>query len=161
MKKRILLIILFVLIILSICITLIIINNRKKKINGDASESEYSYNIKSTKKNPIIKDDIEVKNIEIFPFDETIKLEITLKNISSKDIVGFNIEVELLDENDNKITVITLNTEDTIPAKKEYSFTALSTIEKNQNNSVKKARIVNIDKNSNSYFDEIKESTIE
>ena len=117
--------------------------------------------IKSTRKNPITKDDIEVKDIKLFPSDTTIKLEIDLKNKSSKDIVGFNIEVELLDESDKRITVISLNTEDTIPAKKEYSFTAFSTIDKSQNKNIKKARIVKIDKNSNDYFDEFQKLDIE
>lgn len=160
-KIKILIIVLLVIAISSICIISIIVNNRKKQSNGNSIENEYSYEIKSTRKNPITKDDIEVKDIKLFPSDTTIKLEIDLKNKSSKDIVGFNIEVELLDESDKRITVISLDTEDTIPAKKEYSFTAFSTIDKSQNKNIKKARIVKIDKNSNSYFDEFQKTDIE
>lgn len=160
-KVKILIIVLLVIAIVSIGIISVIINNKKKQSNGNNVENEYSYEIKSTRKNPITKDDIEVKDIKLFPSDTTIKLEIDLKNKSSKDIVGFNIEVELLDESDKRITVISLNTEDTIPAKKEYSFTAFSTIDKSQNKNIKKARIVKIDKNSNDYFDEFQKPDIE
>jgi len=160
-KVKILIIVLLIIAIVSIGIISVIINNRKKQSNGNNVENEYSYEIKSTRKNPITKDDIEVKDIKLFPSDTTIKLEIDLKNKSSKDIVGFNIEVELLDESDKRITVISLNTEDTIPAKKEYSFTAFSTIDKSQNKNIKKARIVKIDKNSNDYFDEFQKLDIE
>ena len=160
-KVKILIIVLLVIAIVSIGIISVIINNKKKQSNGNNVENEYSYEIKSTRKNPITKDDIEVKDIKLFPSDTTIKLEIDLKNKSSKDIVGFNIEVELLDESDKRITVISLNTEDTIPAKKEYSFTAFSTIDKSQNKNIKKARIVKIDKNSNDYFDEFQKLDIE
>lgn len=160
-KVKILIIVLLVIAIVSIGIISVIINNKKKQSNGNNVENEYSYEIKSTRKNPITKDDIEVKDIKLFPSDTTIKLEIDLKNKSSKDIVGFNIEVELLDESDKRITVISLNTEDTIPAKKEYIFTAFSTIDKSQNKNIKKARIVKIDKNSNDYFDEFQKLDIE
>jgi len=160
-KVKILIIVLLVIAIVSIGIISVIINNKKKQSNENNVENEYSYEIKSTRKNPITKDDIEVKDIKLFPSDTTIKLEIDLKNKSSKDIVGFNIEVELLDESDKRITVISLNTEDTIPAKKEYSFTAFSTIDKSQNKNIKKARIVKIDKNSNDYFDEFQKPDIE
>lgn len=160
-KVKILIIVLLVIAIVSIGIISVIINNKKKQSNGNNVENEYSYEIKSTRKNPITKDDIEVKDIKLFPSDTTIKLEIDLKNKSSKDLVGFNIEVELLDESDKRITVISLNTEDTIPAKKEYIFTAFSTIDKSQNKNIKKARIVKIDKNSNDYFDEFQKLDIE
>ena len=89
---------------------------------SDNDEWEIVYNIKSSKENPIQKEDVEVENIDIVQRNGQVKTVYTLKNNSNKKIKEFFIAFELLDENNNVVTTVAGSINKPIRAKGKATY---------------------------------------
>ncbi len=79
--------------------------------------------IKSTKENPIEKDNVEVTNIEITDNFGDLQVTTTLKNNSNEFLNGFFIEIDLLDKDGKVVTSISQDSEQKVEANTEFTFT--------------------------------------
>lgn len=140
-------------IIIIIAIVSIFIKNKKKNNIHENETGEVRYNIKSTEKNPIVKDNVEASDIDIVQNGTDVEVTTTLKNKENKDLKGFFIHIVLYDENDNQLTEIALNANDTIPANGTFLFKAAATLD-NENARVKSAKITDLGKNESTRIEE-------
>ena len=159
-KKKSLLILISILIIIILAIIIFFVikhfNNvvepsntveNENTINNGYSDTLPTTNIQSSEDNPIEMNDIEATNIEIINNYGELQVLTTLKNNSNETINGFFIELALLDENDNTITSIAQNTEETIEPNNELTITNNVTGIDN-NVSITNAKIISIEKNT-------------
>ena len=128
-----------ILLILIAVIIFVIISIKKKSndenLNMESSdeivENKYSNNydgipqtiiIKSTKENPIEKDNVEVTNIEVIESLGELQVTTTLKNNTNETLNGFFIEIYFLDKDGNEITSISEDSEKKVEPNEEFSF---------------------------------------
>ena len=170
MKKKYLFLILFIiLVILIIVFTLSrkkennIPNNTSNEVNSidNSDVISQTVNIQSTHENPIEKDGLEAKNIEIVQNSSDLQVNTTLKNNSNEKIEGFFITINLLDENGNIITTLSENCEKTLEANEEYTISN-SVVGIENKPSFTKAEITALEKgifakNIENAFDEMEE----
>lgn len=122
-------------------------------------------NIKSTKENPIEKDNVEVTNVEIIDNFGDLQVTSTLKNNNSEELNGFFIEIDFLDEDGNVVTSIAENSEQKVKQNEEFTFYN-SVVELNNAGDIVTARISFIEKSSTknsieNAFDEMDEDVNE
>ncbi len=125
LNKKLILIIVGILIIVTLLIALITTKLLNKNSLSTSNESnsgeatvvdEYNINIKSTKKNKIEKDGVEVEEIKLQILGDQLQVITFLKNNSSEKLDGYFIELELLDESGKELTTIVKNSNDVIEA---------------------------------------------
>ena len=155
MKKR-LIIVFIITIIVVLLISLFFIS---KKSNMGI-EKEIKYSIKSDFFKKIESKNIRVESIDFVQEEDYIDVKVIMKNISDKDIKGFDISIDLMDGEGKKVTSISLNTKDIIKAKENYTFYGTAMIE-DKNVRIKEAKIVELNPEAGSSieesFDEIEE----
>lgn len=78
--------------------------------------------IKSTKENPIEKDNVEVTNIEIIENFGELQVTTTVKNNTNEILNGFFIEIYFLDKDGNEVTSISEDSEEKVEPNEEFSF---------------------------------------
>ena len=145
-KKNILIIVLIILIIIAIVIV-----SRNKIINDNHSFDGEEVVIKSTLSNPIQKDGFEAKELKVDYINNEIMVYIKLQNNTNEVVDGYYVKIELLDEQDNYITLLAHNSKDKISPNQIVSFICASSLPDDANK-ITKARIVDIQKNSNFDF---------
>lgn len=72
--------------------------------------NDYEHLITSTRTNPIEKDGIEAKSINIRKLADQLEITTILKNNTSEVVNGYDIEIDLTDDNGNTVTTISDNT---------------------------------------------------
>lgn len=133
--------ILVLLVIIAVTIFVVINNKDSNKNNDEDIDMELSnesvdniqsnnyegtpqvITIKSTKENPIEKDNVEVTNIEITDNFGDLQVTTTLKNNSNEFLNGFFIEIDLLDKDGKVVTSISQDSEQKVEANTEFTFT--------------------------------------
>lgn len=173
-----------ILLLIIVIIILSIINNKEGKENNNENNHEdidmelsdeivenipsnkiegvsKVINIKSTKENPIEKDNIEVTNVEIIDNFGDLQATSTLKNNSSEELNGFFIEIDFLDKDGNVVTSIAENSEQKVKPNEEFTFYN-SVVEARNTGDIVTARISFIEKSSTknsieNVFDEMDE----
>lgn len=155
MKKNLKIIVLLIILIIFIITVSIILIKRKNKSSNDTNIAdgntviveENKITIKSTKKNKIEKDGIEAEQIGIEILGEQLKIETIVKNNTSETIKGFQIVIDLLDEDGNTLTTISSNETDNLEPKKSVKIDNYADLLENQDK-IRSAKIVSIDKGS-------------
>lgn len=174
MKNKKIYALIFLIIILILMIIFEIINLKRQKddsnknneleqstqeiMQEDENQEDVTINIKSDSEHPIKLDEIEATNIEIKCVSNTLQVFTTLKNNSNEKLDDFYIEMELLDENENKVTTL-YGKVDGIEAHSEKVINNNVT-ELNNGRKICKAKIVSIEKETvediiNSSIDEL------
>ena len=120
-KVIICIIIVLIIVLITGCIVFKICSSNKKQVDDAEMEEDSSedyqvemISIKSTPDNKIEQDSIEVESIEIAVLKDELEVKSILKNNSDKELKGYYIEIELLDNENNIKTVITDNSKETI-----------------------------------------------
>lgn len=137
-----------------------LVQNSQESIEDEKNQEDMTINIKSSKEHPIKLDEIEATNIEIKCVSNTLQVFTTLKNNSNEKLDDFYIEMELLDEKENKVTTL-YGKVDGIEAQSEIVVNNNVT-ELSNGREICKAKIVSIEKNSvkdilDSSFEELEE----
>ena len=135
--------------------------NNTNEISYKIDNEEQTVSLKSTEKNPIQKDDIEAKNIEIKNNGEEVQVETILKNNTNEKIEGFFIQIDLQNEAGETITTISEESKEVIEKNSEITLNNLVTGINNAME-IKKAEIVQIQKKTTraemeETFDEIED----
>ena len=138
-KKNIKTIIIIALLILCVCTIIITLQNNKSKTNNGWV---LLYNIKSTKKNPIKHENIEVINIDIVQRNGQVKTVFTIRNNGKNKQEGIFLIFELLDENKNKVVTVAENIHDTISPKEKKTYEVYTTLP-DEKKVIKYAQIIN------------------
>lgn len=155
-KKIVISVSILLVLIIGIILFIIIYNNNNSKNNSlnETSDSTQiaqssipTFTIESTKDSPIEKDGIEASSLQIKNNSGDVEIITTLRNNTDENIHGFFIEISLLDKNNNIVTTISENSEETIKANSSY---ALTNYVSNLNNAgdITSARIETLEKNN-------------
>lgn len=140
-KKKIILVLAILILIIMVFVIYFITKKNKSIENDNTNQNEYSI------KNPTKKDGISVTDIKVHEIGDQIEVVTTIKNNTSKKLNGLYIEIQLLDKDDNELTVIADNSREVIEAGKSkqiYNYVANT---ENQNK-VAKAEIITLEKNN-------------
>ena len=125
-------------------------NTKNEEINSDNNSEVILTStmiIKSTKEKPIEKDGIEISNMQIVIKTNELNVETTLKNNTNEDLNGFFIHIDLLDENNKRITSITEGSDEILKAHGEIKlYNNVSGLKKNSE--IKDIKIVELEKTS-------------
>lgn len=173
MKKKVIIIFIVIIFLTILVSTIFILKNKnsnrassKQNTSNNIvtdNESEDNLNkeitIKSTENNKIEQDGITAEKIDIKVSGGDLEIITTLKNNSSDDLNGFLIEIELLDENGNEVTVITENSKEVVKPNQIIEFFN-SVIDLENPERIANARILSLSKNNvddmfNNMFDEM------
>lgn len=108
-----------------------------------------TYDIKDVKQNNSDNSknsEISVEEMKILKQNSEIKVITILKNNSNKDIKGYYISLELLDDKGNRVTTISDNSDETIPANGTLNIINYASISEDMQN-ITDARVLKIEKN--------------
>lgn len=127
----------------------------KKNDNKSSQNQSEIINI-NDKENSILKSDgFEVVDLKVSNIsDDSLEVKAKVINKSDQVVKGFFIELGLLDEKENLITNIAENSEKDIKQGEEYIL-EINAVGIENAKDVKKAKIINIDKNFASNMEEI------
>lgn len=157
-KKNIIIMVLLLLLIIIVVVGFIIINNNKKNnlqenentsgtTNLASETGEYEYSIQSDESNPIEKDGIEAKSINLTSIGDQLEVKTVVQNNTSELLDGFYIEIDLLSDKGNTLTTITDNSTEKVEAGKSIEVTNyVSGFE--FADKIKGAKIVSLEKSS-------------
>ena len=130
-KKKILIIVLIIIVLTFISVIVLkSIQNNKTSIKEDDDinaiedivdmSKEYDYEIKSTKDNPLEKNGIEANSIMLHAVGDQMEVTTILKNNTDELINGYNMQIDLTDDNGDTVTTISSNTDIEIGVGKSY-----------------------------------------
>lgn len=123
-----------------------LIQSSQENIENTENQEDMTINIKSSNKNPIKLDEIEATNIEILCVANTLQVFTTLRNNSNEKINEFFIEMELLDEKGDRVTILAGKVEE-IEAKSEIVVNN-NVAELSNGRKICNAKILSIEKQS-------------